>query len=142
MENNFDEILKRIRSSTGIETQKDLAVALDLTPQAITEMKKKGKFPEKWAYKLGNKYNLDAKWILEGTGKQIIKSTQRINNKRKFNILDEIEAWLDEITQKEPYRKEWFQAEVEDKFPAFKAWKEEKEKSEAAKAYTSSRKVA
>jgi hypothetical protein len=47
--------------------------------------------------------------------------------KRKFEVVNDLETWLEEITEKEPYRKDWFQAEIEDKFPAFKAWKERKD---------------
>jgi hypothetical protein len=140
--NNFNEIWIRLRSSTEIRTQKELAAVLGLTPQAVTEMKKRGKFPENWAYKLAEKYNLSAKWILEGTEKQTNQSREEVNRKKKFDILNEIEAWLDEITKKEPYRKEWFQAEIEDKFPAFKAWKEEKERKAEPKTDYPSSKVA
>ncbi|MDD2468165.1 MAG: helix-turn-helix domain-containing protein [Desulfobulbus sp.] len=120
---NFKEAWERIRGETGIKSQKELAELLRISPSAITDMKKTGKFPEKWAFIIESRLGLKSEWI---TGGKEPKRLEKRAFKSKFDILNEVEAWLEEITIKEPYRKEWFQAELEDKFPSFKAWKEEK----------------
>lgn len=120
---NFKEAWERIRGETDIKNQKELAELLRISPSAITDMKKTGKFPEKWAFIIESRLGLKSEWI---TGGKEPKRLEKRAFKSKFDILNEVEAWLEEITIKEPYRKEWFQAELEDKFPSFKAWKEEK----------------
>ncbi len=141
-ENKFEEIWGRIKDSTEIKTQKELAVALSITPQAITEMKIKGKFSEKWAYKLADKYGLDVKWILEGLRSSKATPGKQARESRKFDILNEIEEWLNHLEEQEPGREAWFEYQFKDSFSGFKKWKEEKEESAAAEAYTSTRKVA
>lgn len=118
---SFQEAWGRIRSETEIKNQKELAELLRISPSAITDMKKTGKFPEKWAFIIESRLGLKSEWIKNGKGPKRIEKNKF---KSEFDILNEVEAWLEEITKKEPYRKEWFQAELEDKFPSFKAWKE------------------
>jgi len=139
IKNNFDIVWERIKGECGLKSLRELGEIIEKRQPTISAAKAKNEFPPGWAYQIGKKYGLLTEWIMTGEGP---KRIQEIRTNRKFDILDEIESWLEVITKKEPYRKEWFQAEVEDKFPAFKAWKEEKEESEAAKAYTSNRKVA
>jgi hypothetical protein len=120
---NFQEAWGRIKSETEIKNQKELAELLRISPSAITDMKKTGRFPQKWAFIIESRLGLRSEWIVDGKGP---KQLEKKEFKSRFDILNEVEAWLEEITKKEPYRKEWFQAELEDKFPTFKAWKEKK----------------
>lgn len=129
-EGNFKEAWERIRGETDIKSQKELAELLRISPSAITDMKKTGKFPEKWAFIIESRLGLKSEWI---TGGKEPKRLEKISFKSKFEILNEVEDWLEEITMKEPYRKEWFQAELEDKFPSFKAWKEERNRQAVIK---------
>jgi len=140
--NNFDEVWERVRVSTEIKTQKQLAVALCLTPQAITEMKKKGKFPEKWAYKISEQFELDARWLLDGVKKTKVKLEKEIKGSKKFEILNEIEEWLAEEVKMNPKKKNWFEVEFEKKFEEFKEWKQRKETGLNSGEHSLSSKVA
>lgn len=140
---NFRESWKRIKDSTGIRTQKELAEALDITPQAVTEMKRKGRFPDNWGYKLSEIYKIDARWIIDGQGAS--ENNQRANSSkksRKIDFLNTVEEWLCEEVGRNPKLENWFEIEFEKKFQEFKTWKEEKEESEARENSTSTRKVA
>jgi len=77
--------------------------------------------------------DIDIEWLLTGN---------KSKKQGKPRILGELEDWISDEIKKDPKREDWFEIQLKDSFPAFKTWKEEKEESEAAKAYTSSRKVA
>lgn len=141
-ENNFNEIWGRVKLSTEIKTQKQLAVALCLTPQAITEMKKKEKFPEKWAYKLSEQFEIDARWLLDGVKRNDGKHRKGAREEKKFEILNEIEEWLEEEVRMNPKKKDWFEVEFEKKFEDFKKWKLRKETGPGSSNHYPSSKVA
>jgi hypothetical protein len=44
-----------------------------------------------------------------------------------FETIQDLDQWLSELVVKEPYRKEWFKASIEDTFPMFKEWKKRRE---------------
>jgi len=136
----FSEIWQRVKSTTEIKTFTELANLVGTTSQYISRKKKENDFPVSWAFAIAQKYGVSTDWIMTGAEPKKIQAQNE--KKRQLEITNEINAWLQELLEKEPFRKDWFRGNFEDAFPAFKAWKEEKEESEAAKAYTSSRKVA
>jgi len=139
MKNEFDEIWARIKSETGLKTLKELALTLKITQQAVSEMKAKGKFPPGWAYLVGEQFNLLTEWIMKNQGPKRLKD---VPQNRQFDILNQVEEWLTGEVGKNPKKEIWFEVEFEKAFEEFKKWKEGKEESAAATAYTSTRKVA
>jgi len=139
MKNEFEKVWDRLKSETGLKSLKDLAIAVKISQQAVSEMKAKGKFPPGWAYMVGEQFNLLTEWIMKGTGP---KRHADVPGNRKFDILNQAEEWLTDEVKKNPKKEIWFEVEFEKAFEEFKIWKEEKEESAAAEAYSSSRKVA
>nr|WP_320011293.1 helix-turn-helix transcriptional regulator [uncultured Desulfobulbus sp.] len=86
---------------------------------------------------------IDIKWLLTGEKAKEEKKESPINRERKkIEILNQAEEWLEEIVEKNPKREIWFEVEFEKTFQEFKKWKEEKETETIEKDYTSNRKVA
>ncbi|NCU32858.1 MAG: hypothetical protein EOM23_08010, partial [Candidatus Moranbacteria bacterium] len=89
MNENFEFSWEQIKTALGIKKQKELAEILRLSQSAITEGKKTGKFPEKWAEILEDRYGISSEWILRGKG------VQKINDKKtkakKYKILELLE---------------------------------------------------
>ena len=117
MEKKFNEAMKRVKIATGIKNQKELSEILRITAPAITEMKKTGKFPEKWAFTIEDKYNISAKWILEGVEPQKIK--------KKNDFFEEIKEWAEETGGGK--NTSWFENQFARAFPDFVKWKHRKE---------------
>ncbi len=68
MKPSFDRFFDRVRESTGIANQNDLARFLGVHRSAITQAKAKGRVPDKWILKLSQSYGLDSGWLQTGTG--------------------------------------------------------------------------
>ena len=124
IENNFDEVWERISNETGLKSLRQLAVIIDKKQPTISAAKAKGEFPPSWAYVIGRKYGILTEWIMTGIGPKRIEELQE--KKQQYEITKEINEWISEMTQKEPFRKDWFRGAFEDSFPAFKEWKREK----------------
>ncbi len=139
MNNNFDEIWNRIRQETDLKTLADLGQVIDKKQQTISYSKSKNEFSPAWAYIVGKKYGLLTEWIMEGNGpKRLAESPKN----RKFDILDEVEEWLDEEVRKNPRRESWFELQMLDNFESFKKWKRKRDEAESSRNSFSSSKVA
>ena len=90
--------------------------------------------------------DINVEWLLTGENREKTEKCQekpgRVERARKFDILNQAEEWLTGEVEMNPKREFWFEVEFEKTFDEFKKWKEEKEESAAAEAYSSSRKVA
>ncbi|SHH37507.1 helix-turn-helix domain-containing protein [Desulfofustis glycolicus] len=128
MNANFNDVWERLVEATDIRFNKDLAEIVDVTPQYVSQKRRKNEFPFGWAYLVAQKYNLLTEWIITG------KPPKNIEGKKKdslhFQILNDLDEWLQELVVGEPYRKEWFRASIEDSFPMFREWKKRKENEE------------
>ena len=72
---------------------------------------------------------LSTEWILTGKGPKKLQP-EIIRTKPENEILQLLDEWLEEITNLDPGRKEWFRYQVEDTFPTFKEWLKQKESEE------------
>jgi hypothetical protein len=72
---NFDVTWERIKQITGWSDYKDLALFVGSTSQSISGIKKRGKFPIEWAFRIADKYNSSTDWILTGKGESKREST-------------------------------------------------------------------
>ncbi len=116
---NYDSVWERVKFSTNIKNQTDLANIVGIRQSSVSDRKKSGIWPIEWAYKIGKEYNLCTEWILTGEGP---KKISNVNKKYNFKLLYDIDCWLSEIVEIEPYRKDWFRASFEDNYPSFKEW--------------------
>ena len=124
---HFNEIWSRITSETPIRKYKELSTIIGTTPQNITKRKDENYFPPDWAFYVGMKFGLSTEWIMTGKG-QI--RTSDISPKKQNTFLEEIDLWLSEQIDKEPFRKEWFVGTFLDAFPTFAKWKKSQDKKE------------
>jgi len=68
----FDEAFDRIKKSTGMRTQVEIAKLLDIRQSSISDAKRRQSIPDSWLIKLYQIYNLNPNWILEGESPQFI----------------------------------------------------------------------
>ncbi len=126
---SFESVWSRVVESTDIKYQSDLAEVVGVKQGAVSSRKTQDIWPEEWAYRIGKKYDLLTEWILTGKGPRRISDIQK-NDKYEFETLNDLNQWLSEVVVKEPYRREWFKASIEDTFPMFKEWKKRREEKE------------
>ena len=67
----FDDVWERIKTGTGLSTQKEVAEALSITQPPVSDAKKRGVFPVEWAFKLASAYNLSTDWLMTGKGPMV-----------------------------------------------------------------------
>ena len=70
----FDSFLKRVFDTIGINSQAELAEALDINRSAITQARKKGAIPSKWLLRLFRRYGLNPDWLETGNGPVFINA--------------------------------------------------------------------
>ena len=134
MKTKFEEILQRIREETELKTLSELGQVIDKKQQTISYAKNKGEFSGEWAYLVGRKYGLLTEWIMTGEG------PKRIQEKDRSAFLVELEEWGKEISESENLK--WLENQIENQFPDFKRWREEKTQAAGTTADYPSSKVA
>jgi len=68
----FDDAFDRIKKSTGMRTQVEIAKLLDIRQSSISDAKRRQSIPDSWLIKLYQVYNLNPSWILEGEAPQFL----------------------------------------------------------------------
>ena len=69
----FDLFLRRVTEATGINSQNELANALQINRSAITQAKKLNAIPPKWLLQLYRRYGLNPDWLETGRGSKYLK---------------------------------------------------------------------
>ncbi|MEA4857080.1 MAG: helix-turn-helix domain-containing protein [Solidesulfovibrio sp.] len=64
----FEEAMERIRNTTGLRTQVQLAACLDIRQSSISDAKRRDNIPDSWLMGLYEKYDLNPVWIKTGQG--------------------------------------------------------------------------
>ncbi|MHC1789084.1 LexA family transcriptional regulator [Solidesulfovibrio sp.] len=64
--NRFEEAFDRIKKSTGMRTQVEIAKLLDIRQSSISDAKRRQSIPDSWLIKLYQVYNLNPSWVLDG----------------------------------------------------------------------------
>ena len=72
----FDEIFDRIKQSTDINTQGDLASFLKIKAQGISRQKKRNIMLTDWVMKVATVYNISVDWLLYGDTQDEVINTQ------------------------------------------------------------------
>lgn len=66
---DFNTFFTRVKETTPIASQHDLAKALGVNRSAITQAKRRNSIPQKWVLALSRSFNLSADWLEFGKGK-------------------------------------------------------------------------
>ena len=64
----FDDVMERIRKTTGLRTQVQLAACLNIRQSSISDAKRRDNIPDSWLVGLYEKYDLNPTWIKTGEG--------------------------------------------------------------------------
>ena len=134
MNKHFEEALARIKAEVGIKTLSGLAEIVGSSQQYVSKKSKESEFPVPWAYLVGKKYGLLTEWIMTGEG------PKRIQEKGRSAFLVELEEWAKEVSESENLK--WLENQIENQFPDFKRWREEKTQPSEITADCPSSKVA
>ncbi len=65
-QHNAEEILERLLSAAGLRRDAQLAALLGVSPQAISQARKKNRVPESWLVRMASRYRLPVDWLLYG----------------------------------------------------------------------------
>jgi hypothetical protein len=121
---DFSSVWNRIKEETSIKNVTQLAGIVGKTQPNVSKKKAQGKeFPIEWAYLVAKKYNLSTDWILTGEGDKHVEGKAVPEN--QYIIM--LEDWLNELKAEDPRKEYWFQCQIEETFPGFKEWLEQKE---------------
>lgn len=138
---SFDTVWKRICETTDIKKQIDLEEIVGVKQNTVSARKKQDIWPEEWAYRIGQKYNLLTEWILTGRGPKNLENT--IDKSHfKNSILNEIDEWLSDLVSNDQDNRIWFKVEFQNKFGMFAEWKKRREEEESRSKKTPASKVA
>jgi phage repressor protein C with HTH and peptisase S24 domain len=88
----FETFLKRVYEATGINSQAELAEALDINRSAITQARKKDAIPPKWLLQLFRRYGLNPDWAETGIGTAFMSNPG--HNEADFLKVPKVEARL------------------------------------------------
>lgn len=131
---NFIEVWERITRETGIKNSAQLSEFIGVSQSAISQHKNKNnEFPIKWAFTIGEKYNLSTDWIMTGKGAKTRGGEVQNNQiatadfkKRRSAVgckfLKDVEEWISERKEDEPKFETWFEVEFRKHFPDYRRW--------------------
>jgi hypothetical protein len=69
MNKNFSDIIERMKRAGGLKNDTAVASKLGVTPQAISNYRKKGKMPPSLVIRFAELYGLSVDWLLTGRGR-------------------------------------------------------------------------
>lgn len=76
----YEAILERMLSTIDGRTDSSLARAIGVTPQSISDAKKKGKIPPAWAIALAELNQVSLDWLWFGRGEKRLQNTAANEN--------------------------------------------------------------
>lgn len=97
---NCSLIVDRMKSSVGISSDSDLSRLLEITPQAISNFKKKNEIPSDLVIQFADKFELSLDWLISGEGSPKKKrGTELLHTKEDLAPLDELNSKTVQILQ-------------------------------------------
>ena len=90
---DFDTVIQRVFEATGIDSQNELAQALQINRSAVTQARKKGQVPDRWLLKLYRKFGLNPEWLESGAGRSFLKKRNR-DSVSEFEKIPKVNARL------------------------------------------------
>ena len=76
MKNSFIDVINRMQSVSGLKNGSQIAHAVGITPQAMTNYRKRDAVPAKVVVKFSNKYGISVDWLMYGTGDPYLSEMQ------------------------------------------------------------------
>ena len=112
----FQEIVKRLEEITKkeLEDNKSIGELAGVSGEAVRKQKEKDKFPEKWAFKIGQEYGECPNWILTGEKKLGICQGKGFT----ANLI----TWISKEIEKDPREEQRIELTIEEALPKFKEW--------------------
>ena len=68
MNSSTPDTLDRLLQGAGLRNDRQLAEILGVTPQAVSQARRKGRIPDGWVLKIASQYGLSTDWIFFGKG--------------------------------------------------------------------------
>ena len=68
MSNATPDTLDRLLQGAGLRRDSQLAEILGVSPQAVSQARRKGKIPDGWVLKVAAQFGLSTDWIFFGRG--------------------------------------------------------------------------
>ncbi len=84
---NYSSTIERMRWAGKLKNDSAVARVLGITPQAISNYKKRGEMPSNLILKFSNIYGLSMDWLLTGEG-AMLKNTTRSAEFQSCNIAE------------------------------------------------------
>lgn len=85
---NYLEIIERMRWAGKLKNDSAVARALGVTPQALSNYKKRGEMPTDLVLRFSNIYGLSVDWLLSGEG-EMYKLYGKGNEGKEFSAAEE-----------------------------------------------------
>lgn len=65
-------MLDRLLQGAGVKRDAQLAELLGVTPQAVSQARRKGKIPDGWILKVASRFGLSTDWVFFGDRKSVV----------------------------------------------------------------------
>ena len=117
--NRLRELIEKRLNITQIEFAKNIGITTGYLSMVVTG--KRGPSAELIAGIYIN-YSEHLSWLLNKHGLKIKGKT------KNPEILNELSEWISEETRKNPKKEVWFEIQLQESFPTFKTWKENRDR--------------
>ncbi len=77
MNDTPSDVLDRLIQGAGLKRDSQLAALLGVTPQAVSQARRKGRIPDGWILKVASRFHLSTDWIFFGPGTGDAKETSQ-----------------------------------------------------------------
>ena len=68
MNNTTPDTLDRLLQGAGLRRDSQLAELLGVSPQAVSQARRKGRIPDGWVLKIAEQFGLSTDWLFFGKG--------------------------------------------------------------------------
>lgn len=102
---NYSEIFERMLKAGNLKNSSEMAKILGITPQAISNYRKKSELPAGFVFKFAQMYGISVDWLLTGEG-ETFRDLKENRGKSRVCKIDMVEPHAKEDT------KEGFTAEM------------------------------
>ena len=92
---DFASCWNRVKQSTELKKQTQLAELLKISNSNISEAKVKDRFPLAWAFKIGQAYHIYTDWILTGKGPMKADDAVRVPVKQETAVSQALQFILE-----------------------------------------------
>ncbi len=83
MKTSHPETLDRLLQGAGLRRDSQLAELLGVSPQAVSQARRKGRIPDGWVLKVADMFGLSTDWIFFGRGEGPVPSADEAAPKQK-----------------------------------------------------------